>query len=290
MSYVLGVWRLTPTFVRAVLVGFVVLGAASFVWELLFQMNLARGVAWPWSLPIMGAYLSAYLLYLDGHGWPRSTSVARRSGLRLRGISGATWLWSLVGGFAALLAWQVGVRLLGRLVELPPDDVELPPELRALPASTVLPLLYMTSLVAGVSEEAAFRGYMQGALERRHGVVIAIAVTGVCFGLAHFTHGWMGLALMPAFLFASLVYGAMTYLSGSVLPAMVLHAAGDVLAFSLIWWNLMPERAPLVSESGLDSGVLRLAVELGASAVVAVVGFRKLLGLARSAVPSVGPA
>lgn len=39
-----------------------------------------------------------------------------------------------------------------------------------------------------ISEEASFRGYMQGPIERRHGPVVAILVTGTLFGLAHFTH------------------------------------------------------------------------------------------------------
>ena len=44
----------------------------------------------------------------------------------------------------------------------------------------------MQSIVAGVTEEAAFRGYMQSIIERRYGIVMAILVNGLFFGLLHF--------------------------------------------------------------------------------------------------------
>ena len=37
----------------------------------------------------------------------------------------------------------------------------------------------MQSIVAGVTEEAAFRGYMQSIIERRYGIVMAILVNGI---------------------------------------------------------------------------------------------------------------
>jgi membrane protease YdiL (CAAX protease family) len=46
--------------------------------------------------------------------------------------------------------------------------------------------LTMASVVAGVTEEAAFRGYMQTRIERQYGLLIAILVNGVMFGLLHF--------------------------------------------------------------------------------------------------------
>jgi membrane protease YdiL (CAAX protease family) len=40
----------------------------------------------------------------------------------------------------------------------------------------------LSTLVAGVVEETAFRGYVQGGIERRHGPVVAILVTVACLG------------------------------------------------------------------------------------------------------------
>ena len=66
----------------------------------------------------------------------------------------------------------------------------------------------MASIVAGVVEEASFRGYMQGPIERRHGPVVAILVTGSVFGFAHFTHPEVTLILMPYYLAVAAIYGA----------------------------------------------------------------------------------
>lgn len=57
-----------------------------------------------------------------------------------------------------------------------------------MPILTGFLLLAMQSIVAGITEEAAFRGYMQSMIEERHGIVIAIVVNGVFFGLLHFSN------------------------------------------------------------------------------------------------------
>ena len=44
------------------------------------------------------------------------------------------------------------------------------------------------SFADGVSEEAGFRGYMQGPLMRRYGPVVAVLVVSVVFWVAHFNH------------------------------------------------------------------------------------------------------
>src|SRR5437763_1000232 len=64
----------------------------------------------------------------------------------------------------------------------PPQQL---PDLSHVPAVTVWSLLLMAAPVAGIVEEAAFRGYMQGPLERRFGLSVAILVTGTMFAVAH---------------------------------------------------------------------------------------------------------
>jgi membrane protease YdiL (CAAX protease family) len=43
----------------------------------------------------------------------------------------------------------------------------------------------MGALIAGVAEESAFRGYMQRPIERRHGLMVAVLITGTTFAVAH---------------------------------------------------------------------------------------------------------
>jgi len=58
------------------------------------------------------------------------------------------------------------------------------------PAITIFATLLMSAIVAGFSEEAGFRGYMQGPLEHRYGPASAILITSVIFGLVHLSHGF----------------------------------------------------------------------------------------------------
>jgi uncharacterized protein len=89
-------------------------------------------------------------------------------------------------------------------------------------------VLLMGPMVAGVVEETAFRGYMQSHLERI-GPTFAILVTSAVFTLLHATHGLAYLlAVAPGFFLASVVYGYLALKSGSILPGMALHFAGDL--------------------------------------------------------------
>src|SRR5262245_10413912 len=65
-----------------------------------------------------------------------------------------------------------------------------------MPFVTLFLLLVMASVVAGVVEETAFRGYMQLPIERRHGPVAAILLNGVVFGFAHMAHHPAGVFVM----------------------------------------------------------------------------------------------
>ena len=113
--------------------------------------------------------------------------------------------------------------------------------------------------MAGVVEEAAFRGYMQGGIERRHGPVVAILVTGGLFGFAHFSHPEVGLILLPYYLAVATVYGTLAYLTNSIYPSMVLHAGGNILGSIGLFargqaeWQAPPSLQPLIWQSGPDA-------------------------------------
>ena len=160
-----------------------------------------------------------------------------------------------------------------RLVTLPQQqDLDV----SKYPLVTVVVWILMSSLVAGVVEEASFRGYMQGPIERRHGPVIAILVTGSLFGFVHFTHPEVTLVLMPYYLAVAAVYGALAYLTNSIFPSMVLHAGGNVLgAFELFTqgrseWQASSSPKALIWETGTDASFwisLVAALIAGAAAV-----------------------
>jgi hypothetical protein len=113
-------------------------------------------------------------------------------------------------------------------------------------------------------------------IERRHGPVVAILVTGSLFGFAHFTHPEVTVILMPYYLAAAAIYGALAYLTDSILPSVVLHAGGNVLsAIGLIAggrleWQESSSPAPLICETGADASFwisCLAALIVGAAAV-----------------------
>lgn len=94
---------------------------------------------------------------------------------------------------------------------------------------TSIPMLLMGSFVAGAVEEAAFRGYMQVPLEGRYGPATAIGVVAAAFTLAHLPPP----AAWPGFFLAAVGWGALAYLSGSIVPGVVFHTAVDAAVW--IW-------------------------------------------------------
>ena len=120
-------------------------------------------------------------------------------------------------GFGALVTL---LAFAARLVALPASSPIVTPP--GMPIATALALIVMASIVAGVTEEAAFRGYMQGPIERRYGLAAAILVNGTLFGLLHFpSHPADVLPMLPYYLAVSAVYGGLTWAANSILPALV---------------------------------------------------------------------
>ena len=67
-------------------------------------------------------------------------------------------------------------------------------------------------LDAGVLEEAAFRGYMQAPIERRHGPLVGMGVVAVVFTLAHLgTFPDMSPGVFMILLLMSVGYGLLTF-------------------------------------------------------------------------------
>ena len=283
----LSLWRLLPVIVRAVLTGTAVSVAGVYVWSFFAGWNEKVLVGLPWAVLPMTLYLWLLWRYLQGAGWPRSTAEARRTGLRANRLSSDVWGMALFAGMLGLIALLPLIGVLSRLVRLPAEaqPIIVPPQ---MPFVTVFLLLVMSSVVAGVVEEAAFRGYMQGAIERRHGPVIAIVTTGVLFGLGHFNHHPDAiLPMLPFYMAVAATYGGLAYLTNSILPGLVLHAAGDVFSLTRLWVTGRPEwqgpSAPpqLIWESGPDAafwGFLAALLVVGAAAVWA---YATLAGVVR---------
>jgi len=281
-------WLRVPLLVRAVLTGLAAAMAGAVPWALLVSANTRRLPVVPWAVPVMAAYLWLYWRYVRGEGWPRSTAAARRTNSRANRVPEDLWGPALLAGILGLMAVLLLQGVLGRLVSLPQQrDLDV----SQYPAATVLLWVLMSGVVAGVVEETSLRGYMQRPIEQRHGPVLAIVVTGIAFGLGHLTHPEVTLVLLPYYLAASAVYGALAHLTDSTLPSMVLHGGGNVFSALGLFlggrseWQLSTVPKPLIWESGPDAAFWITVVALllvGAAAVGAY------SGLSRAAQTSAG--
>jgi membrane protease YdiL (CAAX protease family) len=199
--------------------------AGAGAWVVLARLNATSRPDLPWAAGAMAVYLIALMLWLNGVGPPRASATTRRELLRLwppqradeRRVDGLSTT-ALVLLLAALTVVWIGI---GRLTPVP--------DLSAYPTTIYRwSLFVMSPVVAGVIEEAAFRGYMQRGLERvdpRN----AVWMTSLVFVVSHITHGLDALFFLgPGIFAASMLYGYLALRTGTILPGMVIHVIGDL--------------------------------------------------------------
>lgn len=290
----LSLWRRLPIIVRAAIAGLAVSAAGIYPWAALATWNQRVFLRVPWALLPMALYLWLYWRYLNGEGWPQTTAELRRTSLRANGLPGEIWGRSLFAGVIGLAALLPLLRIMSRLVTLPAESqpINVPPQ---MPFVTVFLLLVMASIVAGVVEEAAFRGYMQGPIERQYGLTVAILVNGALFGLGHYTHHPASVFVMlPYYIAVAAAYGGLAYATNSILPGLVLHAGGDVFSLTRLWttgqpeWQVSAASPALIWETGVNAAFLRsviVFVVLGAAAVWAYSALARAARAARASGP-----
>jgi len=147
-------------------------------------------------------------------------------------------------GLSASLAWPfvitlalaaaLGALLLGQVRAVRGLDAAGRASLQRqlAPVQTLLPhtagerdVCLALSLTAGFCEELLYRGFLIGYLSPAAGIAGAVAASAVVFGLVHGYQGRGGILKTGAI---GLVMGLIYAVSGSVWPAVVLHAAFDV--------------------------------------------------------------
>src|SRR5439155_19795977 len=98
------------------------------------------------------------------------------------------------------------------------------PALRHHPILTVL----LVGALAGICEELLFRGPVQAGLLRRLPAWFALGLGAMLFALAHLDlHG------LPLRFLLGLILGFIVFRTGSIFPAMVLHAVYDSFQIAL---------------------------------------------------------
>lgn len=275
--------RTRPSAVRSIgvaaLASLGVAALGTITWGPLAVLNLGLTPAVPWSVPAEGLALVLIWAWLSGRWRPVRWAAARRGLLRSRVVSPAAFAWAAVAGGLSLVAlaglWIVLVRMTGA------GGNPTLPTTAVYPAITVAAVILMASLVSPLTEEAAFRGYGQVLLERRFPPVVAVALSSLFFALYHGpTQGFQPSKL--AFYFTvGVVFGTIAYLTDSVLPAIPVHIAGDLLFFTSIWPN--DAGRTLIWTHGADPGFWLNVAQALVFAGLATLAFRRLRAVTRRA-------
>lgn len=220
-------WRWLPVEVRAGLTALVILLVGQAPPGLMLAINMRLAPEQPWFLPLTLVWLALYASWLNGVGWPRVTAAARRADLRASPLPARVWALALAAGGLSMAGVMSLALYIGRVATLPDAAYAAPLDLSPYPWWTMLSVFLALAVTAGVVEEAAFRGCMLSAIQRRRGWLWAIIVTAALFYAVHLSHAYATPAFIPFFAAYSLVQGALVFLTRSILPGVVIHALGD---------------------------------------------------------------
>ena len=283
-------WTRVPVLVRAVGVGLAVGLIGTVAWSRLVAANLRYMPSVPWAVAAMGPILVAWWLYFaKGRGRPQSTAHARRRSGRANRVPDHLWGPALGAGLLGLIATLLLQGVLSRLVILPQQQ-DLDPS--QYPMLAVFAWLVMSAVVSGAVEETAFRGYMQGGIEQRHGLLVAVLVTGSVFGLSHFNHPEVGITLLPYYVAVATVYGLLAAATNSTYPGIVLHGGGNLLsAFGFVLqgrseWSPTASQPSTIWQVGIDASFVASVAGLAIVSGAAVIAYKGLFAAARASTTS----
>jgi membrane protease YdiL (CAAX protease family) len=225
-SQIKAAWDRLPVVVRAIVLGWVLLAIGSTVTFLPLFGNLKFHPDIPWAFPLTLLILALYAAYFSGWGPPAATRDARKKLARASLPSARIWraaIPAIVFGIIALVALRL---LLPSLMPVRAPSVSI--SLSSYPLATIIGALLSICAIAAVTEEIAFRGYMQKPLEEAYGIIPAVLIVGIMFWVAHFNHG-ITITHLPFQMSASIALGLLVYLTRSLIPAMIAHGAADIL-------------------------------------------------------------
>ncbi len=110
-------------------------------------------------------------------------------------------------------------------------------------------IIYAVTVGAGFGEETVFRGYMFERLGKLLGSgtwvkPLIVVLTAAWFGAVHYPV--QGLAGVQQAVIVGLIYGTIFAITGRLVMLMFAHAAFDLTALALIYWNLESDVAHLI--------------------------------------------
>jgi len=262
-------------FALAAAVSVAIVAAGQGLWQPLVLANMRWRPDIPWAAPVMALLLVGLIAYLSGRGWPRGTSAARRRLLCWNPMPPAIFGLAILAGILGLAAFGGLWIAAADLVHIPAG---IQPRMSGVPLPTAISFLVMGALAAPLSEEAAFRGYAMGILEKAFGNgVAAIVGSSVLFAAVHVLQG-LDPVKLGLYFGAGLLFALIGYLTNSLYAAMAVHSLGDVLGFTVLWPHDQASHAMGFADPLFAPALLALAI----STPLAILAFRRLALVAKA--------
>ena len=185
----------------------------------------------------LGALLVLLWVRLSGTTWRQIGYVRPRS-----------WALTLAGG----ILLGVALKFLMKAIVMPllgADPINHAYHFLAGNRALLPAAAYSMIVGAGFGEETIFRGYLFERFGKLFGPgvrarIAIVLLTSVWFGLAHYSD--QGLAGAEQATINGLVFGTIMAKTGRIWMPMAAHAAFDLTALAMIYWNLEADVAHLV--------------------------------------------
>lgn len=158
------------------------------------------------------------------------------------------WIATVVGG----IAFGIAFKFLMKSIVMPllgADPINQAYHYLAGNRAALPGAIYLMIVVAGFGEETVFRGYMFERLGKLFGSRVwaktsIVLLTAVLFGVLHYSV--QGLAGAEQAMITGLVFGTIFALTGRIWMLMTAHAAFDLTALAIIYWDVESRVAHLV--------------------------------------------
>ena len=191
--------------------------------------------------------------------------VRLKSTFALKSASVRFWLAAVLIGLSAWAAMHELTIFQSRWLPIPEALLEVNQKLgETLAQLPPVMSLLLLAVVPAVCEELLFRGLMLTGLTRRLSPTAAILAVALAFGIFH-----VYVVRLPTTFLLGVVLGILRWHSGSIFPAMLLHALHNGTAVGLQIWSDLPDKLGLAQEQ---------AAHLPPS-VLAVTGLMLIIGL-----------
>lgn len=145
--------------------------------------------------------------------------------LRLNSIpKDLVWVSVLIGVSLAILSDELD-RIIVIFYEMPEEvNIAIAEGLVIKNFKDFILIGFGVVVVAGLAEEALFRGFFQRTLEKHRGVTKAITTTSLVFALVHINPWWIIQIILLA-----MILGILAWRSDSIVPGIIIHAINNGL-------------------------------------------------------------